>query len=82
MNPPRQLGKEVIVCDGAMGTQLQARGLPAGGCPELWNLERPDVVTTIHADYVAAGAQILETNTFGATPCGSATMAWRSGCGR
>ncbi|BDG61030.1 homocysteine S-methyltransferase family protein [Caldinitratiruptor microaerophilus] len=58
----------VVVFDGAMGTQLQARGLPAGGCPELWNLERPDVVRAIHADYVAAGAQVVETNTFGAVP--------------
>lgn len=62
------LRRGVVVFDGAMGTQLQARGLPPGGCPELWNLERPDVVRAIHADYVAAGAQILETNTFGAVP--------------
>lgn len=63
------IGKQVLVFDGAMGTQLQARGLPAGGCPELWNLDRPEVIRAIHADYVSAGAQILETNTFGALPC-------------
>ncbi len=69
MNLRDLLGKEVLVFDGAMGTQMQARGLVAGGCPELWNLERPDAIAAIHRDYVEAGAQILETNTFGALPC-------------
>jgi len=62
------LGRAVLVFDGAMGTMLQARGLPAGACPDLWNLERPDAVVAVHREYVAAGAQIIETNTFGATP--------------
>jgi len=57
----------VLIADGAMGTQLQARGLPAGGCPEVWNLERPDVVRRIHEDFIDAGARLIETNTFGAT---------------
>ncbi len=57
----------VIVGDGAMGTQIQALGLPPGGCPEIWNIERPDVIRTIHERYVAAGARLIETNTFGAT---------------
>ncbi len=59
------LGKRVLVWDGAMGTMLQAAGLPAGGCPEIWNLERPDAVAAVHRAYVEAGALILETNTFG-----------------
>ena len=62
------LGREVLVCDGAMGTMLQAHGLPAGACPDLWNLERPDAVIAVHRAYVEAGAQIIETNTFGSTP--------------
>jgi len=62
------LGKQVLVCDGAMGTLLQSKGLPPGYCPDLWCLERPDVVAWVHREYVAAGAQIVETNTFGATP--------------
>lgn len=62
-----RLGREVIVFDGAMGTMLQAAGLPPGGCPELWNIERPDAVRAVHEAYVAAGAQILETNSFGGT---------------
>ena len=51
--------------DGAMGTQLIARGL-AGRAPEAWNLEKPELLREIHADYVAAGAEVIQTNTFGA----------------
>ena len=53
--------------DGGMGTMLQARGLEAGGAPERLNLERPDVVREVHRAYVAAGADIITTNTFGAS---------------
>ena len=56
---------QVIVCDGAMGTQLQARGLTAGAMPELWNAEHPEVLTAIHNDYLQAGARIVTSNTFG-----------------
>ncbi len=56
---------ERIVSDGAIGTELQARGIPAGTMSELWNAERPDVVLAVHGDYLAAGAQIATTNTFG-----------------
>jgi 5-methyltetrahydrofolate--homocysteine methyltransferase len=47
---------------------LQARGLPAGACPDIWCIERPDAVADVHRAYIEAGAQIVETNTFGATP--------------
>lgn len=56
----------VIVCDGAMGTQLQARGLPAGVISEAWNDERPEVIRQVLREYLEAGAQILTANTFGA----------------
>jgi 5-methyltetrahydrofolate--homocysteine methyltransferase len=56
---------EVLVCDGAMGTQLIARGLAAGECPESWCTARPDDVREIAAGYVEAGADIIETNSFG-----------------
>lgn len=56
----------ILVFDGAMGTMLQQAGLPAGYCPELWNSENPAAVTAIHKQYVASGADIIETNTFGA----------------
>jgi len=58
---------EVLVCDGAMGTFLQAKGLEPGTCPELWCLERADAVRDIHAQYRAAGSDIVETNSFGGT---------------
>ncbi len=62
------LGRAVLVFDGAMGTMLQARGLAPGACPDVWNLERPEEVIAVHRAYVEAGAQIIETNTFGSTP--------------
>lgn len=56
----------IEIFDGAMGTMLQQAGLPAGYCPELWNLENPAAVTAVHRRYVEAGADIIESNTFGA----------------
>ncbi len=50
-----------------MGTELMAAGLEAGGCGELWNLTRPERVLEIHRSYARAGADILLTNTFGAS---------------
>ncbi len=55
-----------LVCDGAMGTQLYERGIYINRNFDLVNLERPDLVRQIHLDYILAGAQIIETNTFGA----------------
>ena len=60
------LGKELLYFDGAMGTQLQAAGLQPGENTDLWNLSHPEVVTGVHKAYIAAGANILKTNTFGA----------------
>lgn len=56
-----------LVTDGAWGTELAARGLPPGGAPEHWNLERPEAVREVAAAYVAAGSDIVLTNTFGGT---------------
>lgn len=58
----------VHVFDGAMGTLLYARGVFVNVCYDALVLERPEVVRRIHAEYAAAGAEILETNTFGANP--------------
>jgi methionine synthase I (cobalamin-dependent) len=55
-----------VTIDGAWGTQLQARGLPVGECPDVWNLERPDAVEMVARSYVDAGSKIILTNTFGA----------------
>ncbi|HKY32549.1 MAG TPA: homocysteine S-methyltransferase family protein [Candidatus Polarisedimenticolia bacterium] len=57
----------VLVLDGSMGALLQGRGLPSGYAPDLWNLERPDVIEAVQREYVKAGAQILLTNTFGSS---------------
>ncbi len=56
---------EVLVCDGAMGTQLMERGLTAGECPEEWCVSHPEAVRAIAAAYVESGADIVETNSFG-----------------
>lgn len=56
----------INIFDGAMGTMLQLAGLPAGYCPELWNLEYPEKITAVHRQYVENGADMIETNTFGA----------------
>ena len=56
-----------LLGDGAMGTELQNRGLAPGECPELWNVEHPDRVRSIHRDYLQAGAELVLTNTFGAS---------------
>ena len=66
MDIREELARRVLLFDGGMGTMLQAAGLPAGHEPELWNLERPDAVRAVHAQYLAAGADIVTTNTFGA----------------
>ncbi|MBI5167010.1 MAG: homocysteine S-methyltransferase family protein [candidate division NC10 bacterium] len=60
-----RLKSEVLVCDGAMGTMLQARGLTGGACPELWNKNHPERVQEVHRAYFAAGCNMVETNTFG-----------------
>ncbi|WP_031482485.1 homocysteine S-methyltransferase family protein [Maridesulfovibrio frigidus] len=56
---------KVYFFDGGYGTLLQGRGLPAGMSPEIFGLQSPDVIKSVHKDYVAAGANVLTTNTFG-----------------
>jgi len=56
----------VVVCDGAMGTMLYARGVFLNRCFDELNLSNPTLVRTIHDEYVEAGAEVIETNTFGA----------------
>ncbi len=56
-----------LVCDGAMGTQLMARGLKPGECGERWCLERPDDIAAVHRAYRDAGCDMVTTCTFGAT---------------
>jgi methionine synthase / methylenetetrahydrofolate reductase(NADPH) len=61
------LASRVLVCDGAMGTQLYGRGVFINRCFESLNVSQPDLVTDVHREYLAAGADVIETNTFGAS---------------
>jgi 5-methyltetrahydrofolate--homocysteine methyltransferase len=64
-----RLGRgDVVVGDGAWGTVLLDRGLPAGRAPESWTLERPEVIALLAREYVEGGAEIITTNTFGGSP--------------
>ena len=57
-----------VLFDGALGTELMARGLPIGMAPEIWNVERPQLVREVHAAYFSAGADVASTNSFGGNP--------------
>ncbi|MDQ7844886.1 MAG: homocysteine S-methyltransferase family protein, partial [Armatimonadota bacterium] len=61
-----RLNQGVLLADGAMGTQLYARGVPFDQCFDELNLTAPELVRGIHLDYLASGAELIETNTFGA----------------
>ncbi|MFA5335738.1 MAG: homocysteine S-methyltransferase family protein [Candidatus Omnitrophota bacterium] len=63
-----RLKNEILIYDGALGTVLQETGaLKAGACPEELNISNPKVIKKIHRDYINAGADIIETNSFGAS---------------
>ncbi len=66
MNLSELTQQKILVLDGGMGTMLQAAGMPAGGRPESVNLSDPALIQSIHAEYLAAGADIITANTFGA----------------
>ncbi len=57
-----------VLCDGAMGTMLYSRGVFINRCYDELNLTQPEMVETIHMEYLQAGAEVIETNTFGANP--------------
>jgi 5-methyltetrahydrofolate--homocysteine methyltransferase len=69
------LDERVLLCDGAMGSRVQALDLDVErdywdkeNCTEVLNLSRPDIVLDIHKGYFAAGADLVETNSFGGSP--------------
>ena len=68
MNVLELISKKYVFFDGAMGTQLQAKGLKSGETPEKWNIEKPEIITEIHRAYFEVGANIATANTFGANP--------------
>src|SRR5690242_11101606 len=61
-----RLQKGPVLCDGAMGTLLYSKGVFINRCYDELNLSQPDLIRGIHHDYLQAGAEIIETNTFGA----------------
>jgi homocysteine S-methyltransferase len=60
-----RLKQGFLLADGAMGTELYRRGIPYDRCFEELNLSKPELVQAIHLDYIRAGAELIETNTFG-----------------
>ncbi len=68
-NPLNELltARKVLLADGATGTNLFSAGLQTGDAPELWNIDYPDRINTLHKNFVDAGSDIILTNTFGGT---------------
>ena len=66
MDIMKEIDRRIVFWDGGMGSLLQERGLQPGELPETWNILHPDIVTEIHREYIEAGADIIDTNTFGA----------------
>jgi methionine synthase / methylenetetrahydrofolate reductase(NADPH) len=60
-----RLSQGILLCDGAMGTVIHERGVPIDACFDELNLTNPSMVVEIHREYIAGGAEIIETNTFG-----------------
>lgn len=63
-----RLGKELLIFDGGMGTEIQKTDYKAGKIPEEINIDRKDIIIDIHERYLAAGADFITTNTFGCNP--------------
>ena len=65
MNIKQLIKTNRLYLDGGTGTVLQAKGLPSGAPPEIWNIENPNAVIALHRSYYEAGSNIVATNTFG-----------------
>ncbi len=66
MNIKEYIKENIVYLDGGMGTLLQENGLRAGELPERLNIERPELITSIHESYLRVGSNVISTNTFGA----------------
>ena len=73
-----RLNSAPILCDGAMGTLLYAKGVFINRSYDELNLSQPDLVRAVHQDYLQSGAEVIETNTFGAKASGLADTASRT----
>src|SRR5436189_648577 len=60
-----RLQKSAVLCDGAMGTLLYSKGIFINRCYDELNLSQPDLIRAVHHEYLQAGAEVVETNTFG-----------------
>ena len=60
--------KNIVILDGGMGSLLEGYGIAPGEAPETWNLSHPDIITAVHRAYFDAGSNVVNTNTFGASP--------------
>jgi 5-methyltetrahydrofolate--homocysteine methyltransferase len=60
------LRTQIMILDGAFGTELQKRGMPAGVCPEQWVIDHPAVIVNLQKEYIVAGSNVIYTCTFGA----------------
>ena len=72
-----RISRGVFLLDGAMGTQLIARGVQVGKCNDYLNVESPDVVSDIHRSYFEVGSDAVLTNTFGANKYALVRHRWR-----
>ena len=63
----KQIQNQVLISDGATGTNLQKRGLPKGMPSDLWVFENPQAIIQLHKDFITAGSNIILTDTFGGT---------------
>ena len=73
-----EIGRRILLLDGAMGTMIQRQAPPEEdwhGNPEMLNLTRPELIRSIHLEYIAAGADIIETNSFSANAISQAEYA-------
>ncbi len=61
--------KSILLSDGATGTNLFSKGLEAGYPPELWNLEKPEIIQNLHSEFISSGSDIILTNSFGGNSC-------------
>ena len=73
----KRLQQSPVLCDGAMGTLLYAKGFFINRCYDELNLSQPDMIRQVHQEYLQAGAEVIETNTFG----GNSFRLARYGCG-
>lgn len=74
-------GKQLLFCDGAMGTMLQSLGLPVGKRADYWSVEQPEKVKSVHLAYLEAGCNIITANTFSAASGGEYSTEEIARCG-